>query len=133
MKLTLLADAVEDAFGKVSAPPALKKLAGTDDTGAMGINNFLSNLVTLIFSVSAVAVVIMLLWGAWDWIISGGEKEKVAGAQRRIINALIGLVLLSIVFAILKVFSIFTGFEIFKTPLPGFYPAVPNPPAGYCC
>lgn len=101
------------AFGKIEPPQAIKNFLGTDTTGASGISKFLSNLITLLYSIASVVVILMFAWGAFDWIISSGEKEKVAGAQKRIFNALVGIVLLAVSFAIIKIFSIFTGFSFF--------------------
>lgn len=109
--MKLLAD-VKDVFGTIKPPSELGSLVGKG--GAEGINFFLSNLVILIFSVSGAVSVIMLLWGAFEWITSEGQKEKVAAAQKKIVNTLVGLVLLSVAFAILRVVGDFTGFELFN-------------------
>ena len=87
--MRLLADhTVDHTFGTINLPPAIKDLAGGDQTGAAGISQFFTNLVGLFYSVAAIALILMLLWGAFEWITSGGDKEKLAAAQRRIINAI---------------------------------------------
>lgn len=101
---------VGKAFGQIVPPSAIQKLG----FGAAGISAFLSNLVVLIYSISVIIVLFMFFWASFDWITSGGEKEKLASAQKRIVNAVVGLVLLASSFAILKVLSIFTGFSFFK-------------------
>jgi hypothetical protein len=57
----------------------------------------------------------MLLWGAFQWLVSGGEKEKLAAAQQRIVQAIIGFVLLGVSFAIIEVIGTFTGFKLFES------------------
>lgn len=103
----------KDIFGEITPPDELQGLIKEGGQGEGGINLFLNNVITLIYEVAIVLVVLMFLWGALEWILSGGDKEKVAEARKRIINALIGLALLAVAFAILKVFGIFTGFTIF--------------------
>lgn len=107
------ASAVRDAFGEIKAPDALSGLVGLDKTGEEGISKFLSNLVSLIFSLAVVVLVLMIVWGAWDWITSEGDKEKLQGAQKKIINAIIGIMLFAASFAIIQVLGQFTGFEFF--------------------
>jgi hypothetical protein len=67
------------------------------------ISTILKNTISLFFVVAGIGVVIMFLWGAVDWILSGGDKEKVAGARKKITNALIGLFVLAITFAVMIV------------------------------
>lgn len=105
---------VQDLFGKVTAPDALKNLVSKDATGTGGIGIFLSNLVRLIYSLAAVVLIFMILWGAFDWMTSAGDKERLQSAQRKIINAIIGIVLFAAAFALISVLSSFTGFEFFN-------------------
>lgn len=107
-------DSIECKFGTISPPPVLDNLLQKDSTGAEGISLFLSNLIALFFSLAAVILVFMIIWGAFDWLISEGDKEKIQGAQKKIINAIIGIILFSIAFAILRVFGQFTGFTFFR-------------------
>lgn len=104
---------VECIFGTISPPTAIQKLIGTDTTGTSGLNKFLSNLVILIYSLAAVVLIFMILWGAFDWMTSEGDKEKVASAQRKIINALIGILLFAVAFAVIRLVGQFTGFSFF--------------------
>ena len=111
--MILAATNPKDVFGEITPPQEIQPLINKGGQGSGGISLFLSNAVTLIYEIAALAVVLYLVWGALEWLISGGEKEKVANAQKRITNALIGFVLLAITFAILNVFGIFTGFTTF--------------------
>lgn len=67
------------------------------------LNTILGNIITIVFIVAAVLVLFFLIFGAFEWILSGGDKEKIAHARGRIINALIGLVILALAFLILQV------------------------------
>lgn len=96
-------------FGKINPPSAIK----TFGIGSFGINKFLDMSVNLIFIVAAVAFVIMVVVSALQWILSGGNKETVAGAQKRLTWAVIGMVILSVAVAIINVFGVFTGFKFF--------------------
>lgn len=106
-------DPIGNIFGRIQAPDALKGLVAKDPTGAAGIGQFLSNLIALIYSLAAVALIFMLLWGAFDWITSEGDKEKLSKAQQKIINAIIGIILFGVAFAVIQVLGQFTGFQFF--------------------
>lgn len=67
------------------------------------IGNIIKNIITLFYTIGAIGFIVMFLWGAVDWIISGGDKEKVSAARRRITTAIIGVVLLSLTFVIMVV------------------------------
>lgn len=47
-----------------------------------------------IISVGALAVLLFFIWGAIEWISAGGDAAKVSKARDRIIQSIIGLVLL---------------------------------------
>lgn len=100
-------------FGKIQPPDALKGFLAKDPTGAGALSQFFSNFVALIFSVAGIVLILMILWGAFDWMISEGDKEKVAAARNKIINAVIGIILFALAFAIIQVLGIFTGFTFF--------------------
>lgn len=80
-----------------------------DSEGVFGIafNNFLA----LLFTVGALGFIIMFLWGAVDWILSGGDKEKIAGARKRIVTAITGLVLMALTFVITIVIGQILGLQ----------------------
>lgn len=99
-------------LGKIIPPAAIEPFT-KGKTGTAGFSLFLSNLIKLIFAIAAIVFVLMIVWGAWGWLTSGGDKEKVAAARQRIINAIIGLMLFAIAFAVIGVLSQFTGFKVF--------------------
>lgn len=104
----------KDIFGTILPPPELGPFITPDKTGAAGISLFFNNLITLIYIIAAVVFIFMLLWGALEWISSGGDKEKVSNAKRRITHALVGITLFAVAFAIIRVVGIFTGFQFYN-------------------
>lgn len=100
-------------FGKIKPPDALKRFIGNDPTGATALSKFLSNFVSLIYIAATIVLVLMLIWGAWDWLTSGGDKEKLESAKKKLINAFIGIILFAVAFALLRIVGAFTGFTFF--------------------
>ena len=87
--------------------------------GYTDIGAFVQNVLLLLFSIAIILVLFMLVWGAFEWITSGGDKEAVGKARGRIINALIGLAVLAIAFALTRLAGQFLGFDITQNiPIP---------------
>lgn len=94
--------------------------------GYKNLSDFITAAIRLAFIIALIAVLIMLVWGAVQWIFSGGDKEAVAGARNRIIHALIGLAILAVTFAIVNFAGQFVGINILG-PLPIPTPDRPAP------
>lgn len=82
--------------------------------GYSDIGFFITNILTVAFAIAIFVVLIMLVWGAFEWITSGGDKEAVGKARGRIINALIGLAVLAVAYALSRLAGQFLGFDITK-------------------
>lgn len=81
--------------------------------GYKTISDFLNAGIRFIFIIALLAVLIYLIWGAFDWIISGGDKEAVKSARSKIVNALIGLAILAVAVAIVQLAGTFVGINLF--------------------
>lgn len=69
-------------------------------------------LVGLGFLVGVILFFFVMLLGAIQWIISGGDKAAVEGARGKIMNAIIGLVILFSLLAVVKLIENFFGINI---------------------
>lgn len=103
----------------IFAKPVFAQITITPPTGKgyTDIGAFVSNLLTVSFAIAILVVLVMLVWGAFEWITSGGDKDAVGKARNRIINALIGLAVMSIAYALTRIAGQFLGFEI-TSPIP---------------
>lgn len=75
------------------------------------VQTVLKNAVTVAMTIGAILLIFYFLWGAIDWIMSGGDKEKVSNARKKITSALIGFVLLALLFLIARVIGQVVGFN----------------------
>lgn len=92
---------------------------GGKNLGYSDIGAFITNFITLAFVVAIIVVLVMLIIGAYEWIVSGGDKEAVGKARNRIINALIGLAVLAVAFALARLGAQFLGFpDLSKLSVP---------------
>lgn len=102
---------IKDVFGKIEPPKEIKSLTG--GTGAEGISKMLSSIVEIIYIVASIVFVFIVIISAFQWIISGGDKEAVGNARKRLTYAIIGITMLALAFVILKAIGQITGFEFF--------------------
>src|SRR3989344_3294092 len=79
------------------------------------VNNILTviqAIIRFILIVAFIAAFIMLLIGGIRWITAGGDEKGVASARNMITAALIGLVVVLVAYAIIRLVEIFFGFDI---------------------
>jgi heme/copper-type cytochrome/quinol oxidase subunit 2 len=92
--LSLLAQK-KDPFGRVEGfGPA----SGAESPQA-AFSSLLSAGITIFFIVGGLAALVFMLWGAFDYIASGGEQEKIQQAQAKMMYAAIGAILIIVVLA----------------------------------
>jgi len=101
--------AVGGVIGTVTTPSFISKFG----FGTFGLNNFLDNLIGLIYWIAGVLFVFMIIFGAFQWITSGGDKESVGKARGRITHAIIGIALLGLAFVIIRVLGHILGLSLF--------------------
>lgn len=81
-------------------------------SGVEFFQKLLPALVGLGFMVGVIIFFFVMLLGAIQWITSGGDKAGVEGARGKIMNAIIGLVILFSLLAIVKLIESFFGIDI---------------------
>jgi TRAP-type C4-dicarboxylate transport system permease small subunit len=80
-----------------------------NQSGISFLQKFIPAAINLAFVAAAVIFLFMLIFGAIQWISSGGDKQALESARGRITSALIGIVILFALFAILNLISNFFG------------------------
>jgi len=86
--------------------------------GYENLGDFITNALQISFIVAIILVLAFLVWGAFDWITSGGDKEAVGKARSKIINALVGMAVLAIAYAIFTLAGQFLGFNVKEFTIP---------------
>ncbi len=67
---------------------------------------YVATAISLLLGLAGVGFFIYLLWGGVQWITAGGDKDGIDKARRKIINALIGLVIVFSSYAILYILRV---------------------------
>lgn len=99
--MKLLADSsVDQIFGTIAPPQGVGDL-GKDPV--QGVGKLLTTGLQIVFLVAGLMTLFYLLWGAFDWVTSNGEKEALSKAQKKMTSAVVGLILLVAAFTIFVV------------------------------
>lgn len=118
LALTLFFQAAVPVFGVGQIGIKQPTTGGGIQVGKTDADTLLStiirNAITFIFTFASVALVLVFMWGAVDWITSGGDKEKVSNARKKITAAIIGFIILSLSFFIISVIGVMFGINPFQ-------------------
>lgn len=114
---------IKGAVGDVVPPAQI-------DKSPNAVNNYILTAVNAVLVVGLILVLAYLLLGGIKWITAGGDPKAVQAAQGTITNAIIGLILLAVSFAVATLFNTFVGIGSAR---PGTAPAGQACSAGSFC
>lgn len=93
--------------------PAISPELGANADGAKDGSLFATYFVDMwqvVISIGGIMVLIYFLWGAIEWILAGGDQSKIQKGRDRIVQSIIGMVLLAGSFVLISLIStIFFG------------------------
>ena len=78
------------------------------------ISSIVENLGPVILGVGGIVAFVWFMIGAFNWIASGGDKNKIETAKAQITQGIVGLVLLASSFAIFSLIQTLLGLNIVK-------------------
>lgn len=87
--------------GNTSAQESLSVSEGGLGFRIPDISTILTFAVRMFFIVSGIAALFFGIYGAFTWITSSGEEEKLDAARKRIIAALVGVIMIIVVLAVM--------------------------------
>ena len=87
-------------------------------TGVQFFQGFIPGLISLAFVIGVIIFFFILIIGAIQWILSGGDKQAVENARGRVTNAIIGLIILFAVYAIIQLLNTFFELKLLELTLP---------------
>jgi TRAP-type C4-dicarboxylate transport system permease small subunit len=90
-------------------------------TGSSYTTSFVSAAILLAMTIGAVIFFVMFLFGAIQWISSGGDKGSVEAARSRLSNALIGLIIMFAIWAAVALIGSFFGLNLFELGFSRYY------------
>lgn len=109
-----------------SSKEVIQNSVESADPGGPTVDNAVSAFITIFTIIVGVMAVVMIIFGGYKYITSGGDANKVAAAKATVMYALIGVVLVVLSQLILR-------FVIAKSVQPGpSTPVSPCPITGSC-
>ena len=101
-------------------------LAPSEGTLAGVSTNPLAPFIARLWQTAVIAgslmLIIYLIWGAVDWLMSEGDPEKLKNAKNKIIHSFFGLGLLAASFAIMVFMRLLFGFDLLNLVWPSAFP-----------
>jgi hypothetical protein len=79
-----------------------------------GFSQYIYTIVSALMAMGLLLVFLFLVWGAFDWINSSGEKGKIDSARNRMTGAVTGLFVLACVFVFFMFLQRVFGIEILR-------------------
>jgi len=76
------------------------------------LGQLVSALTGLAILISAILCFLYLVWGGIEWIASGGDKAAMESARNRITAAFVGLTIVLVAWAIMKMLETFFGITV---------------------
>lgn len=75
------------------------------------IGNMASWALGAMMALGIILALFFLIYGGVKWIISGGDKEKLAGARKTIIFSVLGLIIMSLALVVVNIIVSALGLE----------------------
>lgn len=91
-------------------------IKGPLDSGINTLGDVINRVLLVVVPLGGIVLFLVLIWGGYDFLLSGGNPEKVKRGKAKITTALVGFFLLVFAYLIVKVISqIFgLGTELFQ-------------------
>ncbi len=99
--LSVLAATVDNVFGTVAPPPGSE----WGQNPIAGIGTLIIFVIQMFLILGGLVALFYMLWGAFDWINSGGDPENIAKARQKMTHAALGIVLMVAVLGIYVLIS----------------------------
>ena len=89
---------------------------GAEEAGLPGagtsFGEWISRILGAVIAIGAILVLLYLVWGGISWITAGGDASKVQKARDRMVQAVIGIIVLASTLAIFGLVQTFLGIEV---------------------
>jgi small-conductance mechanosensitive channel len=91
-----------------------QELPYAEQTPSEGMAIIIGSMLSTVMVVAVIIVLFILVQSAISWITAGGDSGKVEKARTRMMNALIGLIMLSATIAVMVAIQNFLGVDVLR-------------------
>lgn len=78
----------------------------------------IANVIRSVVALGAVALFVMLLAGGFNFLFSAGDQKKLEAARGTVTQAIMGIIIMSVAYLIIKTIQVFTGVDISTIQFP---------------
>jgi len=75
------------------------------------LGDLVNRLVDFLIPVAGIILLLVLIWGGYDYLMSRGQPEKIKSAQAKITTGIVGFILLIASYIIVKLIAKIFGFD----------------------
>lgn len=101
------------SFKEITTPGGYAPVSGDKASGATGpLEKLISNTLVILTVVAGIAFTLYFLLGGLNWIVAGGDKGKIEKAKGMMTNGAIGLIVISVSYAITWIVGKALGIDI---------------------
>ncbi len=79
--------------------------------GINTVGDLVNTLMNFLVPLAGIIFLLVLIWGGYDFMMSGGNPEKLKSAQAKITTGVIGFILLVLAYLIVRIISFIFGLE----------------------
>ena len=99
---------IPKAYALIKNPVLKGDLGSSTDYGGI-FGRFIGSWWGLAYVIGGLLFLLYLVWGGVEWIMGGSNEERVTSAKNKITNALTGLALLAVSWALVQAIGFFFG------------------------
>lgn len=77
--------------------------------GISTISELLNRIILFIYPIASVILLVVLLWGGYDYMVSQGSPDKIKSAQAKITSGIVGFALLVLSYLAVRMIGFITG------------------------
>ena len=87
------------------------------DLKVFSLNAIVQTFISLFFLIAVILSLIYIIWGAIDYIMSEGDKQRIQQARQKFIFAIVGLIVVLSAFFIIGTVGHIFGINFFGAPI----------------
>lgn len=107
MKNQILAQSVNFGGQTIQGPLSIPGVS----SGDLKLGHIIGRILQFMLPLAGIILLIVLIWGGFDFMMSQGNPEKLKGAQAKITTGLIGFALLIFSYLIVRLLSTIFGLQ----------------------
>lgn len=92
------------------------KIGGQEIIGPLGdeitnLGDLVNKLVDFIIPLSGIILLLVLIWGGYDYLLSHGDPEKVKSGKAKITTGIIGFIIIILAYTLTKLIAYIFGMQ----------------------